>query len=254
MFIASYLTHSMIDHGDGLLALRIANPVSQDSGSYTCNIASEYGCCTTTCEIIINNATCKLSQESMPTFIEEPLPVVTTHGTSLSFHVRTSPDSAITKWFICGREITESAIAKIVSRCYFFLNPFLYYIHHIQGDSTSVMRSPNISDAQNFIYKTNISCGVIFHPVLTFTSAIEKEMTHLSNVRRNSMIEAVDLERPNTWRIAVLCWASRYSHHRSDLLLYCIRINVLVRFRIVRVWCGNMLSRAVVMSSMLRWR
>lgn len=78
-------------------------------------IASEYGCCTTSCEIIIREAN-EVIRESIPTFIKEPVPVVAMNGSAVSFCARVSPISSKMKWFICGREITENTRGTIVSK------------------------------------------------------------------------------------------------------------------------------------------
>lgn len=104
----------MIDHGDGLIALRVLNPLAVDSGFYTCMVASEYGCCSTSCEVIIKEAK-EVVREIIPTFIEEPVPVVAMLGSVVSFCTRVAPVASKVKWFVCGREITESSRGTIVS-------------------------------------------------------------------------------------------------------------------------------------------
>lgn len=111
--LAFYLP-SLIDHGDGLIALRVLNPLAIDSGFYTCMVASEYGCCSTSCEVTIKEAK-EVVRETIPTFIDEPVPVVAMHGSVVSFCGRVSPISSKVKWFVCGREITESSRGTIVS-------------------------------------------------------------------------------------------------------------------------------------------
>lgn len=106
---------SLIDHGDGLIALRVLNPLAIDSGFYTCMVASEYGCCSTSCEVIIREAE-EVVRETIPAFIDEPVPVVAMHGSVVSFCGRVSPAAAKVKWFVCGREITESSRGTIVSQ------------------------------------------------------------------------------------------------------------------------------------------
>lgn len=110
----------LIDHGDGLIALRILNPLAIHSGSYTCMIASEYGCCSTSCEVTINEQK-ELLRETIPTFLKTPLPVVAMHGSVVSFRARITPIESKAKWFICGREITENSRGAIVSISYVFL-------------------------------------------------------------------------------------------------------------------------------------
>lgn len=113
----SILPISLIDHGDGLIALRVLNPLAIDSGFYTCMVASEYGCCSTACEILIKEAV-EVMRETIPTLIDEPVPVVAMHGSVVSFCARVSPISSKVKWFVCGREITESSRGTIVSKSY----------------------------------------------------------------------------------------------------------------------------------------
>lgn len=109
-----YTIDSLIDHGDGLIALRILNPLQIYSGFYTCMVASEYGCCSTSCEVTIKEAG-EVMRDTIPTFIDEPVPVVAMHGSVVSFCARVLPTTSKVKWFISGREITESSRGTIVS-------------------------------------------------------------------------------------------------------------------------------------------
>lgn len=111
--------YSLIDHGDGLIALRILNPLAINSGFYTCMVASEFGCCSTSCEVTIEEAE-EFMREIIPAFIEEPVPVVAMHGSVVSFCARVSPATSKFKWFLCGREITENSRGTIVSTIKFF--------------------------------------------------------------------------------------------------------------------------------------
>lgn len=77
-------------------------------------VASEYGCCSTSCEVTIKEAE-EVMRDTIPTFIDEPVPVVAMHGSVVSFCARVSPASSKVKWFISGREITESSRGTIVS-------------------------------------------------------------------------------------------------------------------------------------------
>lgn len=109
-----FLWIRLIDHGDGLITLRIMNPLSIDSGSYTCMVASEFGCCTTTADVTISE-TSNVLRETIPTFVKELVPAVAMHGSVVSFCARVSPITSKVKWFICGREITENSRGTIVS-------------------------------------------------------------------------------------------------------------------------------------------
>lgn len=127
---------SLIDHGDGLIALRVLNPLANDSGFYTCMVASEYGCCSTSCEVIIKEAE-EVVRETIPAFIDEPVPVAAMHGSVVSFCARVSPVAAKVKWFICGREITESSRGTIVSQhtCFASLGIPLQFIAQSRENS-----------------------------------------------------------------------------------------------------------------------
>lgn len=77
-------------------------------------VASEFGCCSTSCEVTIKEAE-EVVRETIPTFIDEPVPVVAMHGSVVSFCARVLPATSKVKWIVCGREITESSRGTIVS-------------------------------------------------------------------------------------------------------------------------------------------
>lgn len=96
------------------------DPSAIDSGSYTCMVASEYGCCTTTTDVVISEAN-EVLRETIPIFLKELVPVVAMHGSVVSFCARVSPITSKVKWFICGREITENSRGTIVSIAFIVL-------------------------------------------------------------------------------------------------------------------------------------
>lgn len=104
----------IIDHGDGLIALRVMKAMVSGCHLFTCMVASEYGCCSTSCEVSIQPSV-DVAAEMIPKFIEEPVPVVAMHGSVVSFCARVDPIVSKIKWFICGREITENTRGTIVS-------------------------------------------------------------------------------------------------------------------------------------------
>lgn len=108
------MNRSFLDHGEGLIALRVFDPLSVDSGIYTCMIASEYGCCVTSAEITIEDLEEELSIVA-PEFIKSPYPTVAMCGSSTAYCARVSPVTSKTKWFVCGREITENSRGYTVS-------------------------------------------------------------------------------------------------------------------------------------------
>lgn len=101
------------------------DPLSIDSGAYTCIVTSDYGCCVTSSEINIMEKTQNI-RETIPTFIKKPVPVVAMDASVASYCVRVSPVTAKVKWFICGREITDSSRGIIVSISRFSNNSFIY--------------------------------------------------------------------------------------------------------------------------------
>lgn len=115
----SFHFHSFIDHGDGLVSLRVHEPLAIDSGIYTCVVTSEYGCCTTSNEVtIVEDSNCV--REIVPEFIKELVPAVAMHGSLVSFCARVTPVTSKVKWFICGREINENTRGITVSHCLLF--------------------------------------------------------------------------------------------------------------------------------------
>lgn len=105
---------SFIDHGDGLITLRLLEPLAIDSGIYTCIVTSEYGCCTTSNEVAIVEEPDPV-REIVPEFVKELVPAVAMHGSVVSFCARVTPVTSKVKWFICGREINENTRGIMVS-------------------------------------------------------------------------------------------------------------------------------------------
>lgn len=115
------LLFRFVDHGNGLITLRVLDPLSIDSGIYTCVITSEYGCCVTSGEVNIID-----SEETLPIvapeFMKTPISTVAMHGSTVAYCTRVSPVTSKVKWFVCGREITENSRGFLVSRSFLFLS------------------------------------------------------------------------------------------------------------------------------------
>ncbi|GAB0100344.1 muscle M-line assembly protein unc-89 [Sergentomyia squamirostris] len=99
-----------IDHGNGLLALRIEDPFVPDSGMYRCVITSSMGECETSCSLIVTedndeSSSASTEQQLKPHFVKPPLPVVSHPGTEVAFSVRVSPPQSRISWYLNGREI-----------------------------------------------------------------------------------------------------------------------------------------------------
>lgn len=109
------MLHRYIDHGDGLIALRILDPFVYDSGRYTCTVRSDYGKCETSCDVSIYEVSEQEEFETKPVFIKSPQTVAAAHGTVVSFCARVSPVYAKVKWSICGRSVAEDTRGILVS-------------------------------------------------------------------------------------------------------------------------------------------
>lgn len=126
MFI-KHLTHLLnlryIDHGDGLLALRINDPFVFDTGRYTCVVQTLHGKChtsgmVTVSEIIAGN---RNDDKLTPTFVKHPVPVVAVLNSTASFCARILPASTEVTWSVCGRSVTETTPGIVVSTKVIFI-------------------------------------------------------------------------------------------------------------------------------------
>lgn len=115
-----------IDHGDGLISLRITDPFVFDSGRYTCVVRSDYGKCETSCNVIVTEVSEQEELDLRPVFIKSPQPVVAAYGAVVSFCARVTPVHATVKWSICGRSLTEDTRGILVS-FWTFVYDFYHY-------------------------------------------------------------------------------------------------------------------------------
>uniref|UniRef100_A0A1B0CWT0 Muscle M-line assembly protein unc-89 n=1 Tax=Lutzomyia longipalpis TaxID=7200 RepID=A0A1B0CWT0_LUTLO len=103
-----------IDHGDGLLVLRIEDPFVQDSGVYRCVITSSGGKCETSCPVFVTESVDESSDSPemlKPHFSKPPLPVVSHPGAEVAFSARISPPQSRISWYLNGREIGQDPSA-----------------------------------------------------------------------------------------------------------------------------------------------
>lgn len=103
---------SYIDHGNGLLCLRLFDAFDLDSGLYTCHITSQDGVqCFTSTSLNIER---RGEQSSMAeidslTILKSPLPVLVTDTTTrATFCARVYPSDARVTWYVCGQPVNEN--------------------------------------------------------------------------------------------------------------------------------------------------
>lgn len=105
-------THSHIDHGNGLLSLRIYHAIEKDAGLYSCRIfvdgMAECVCLTSTELQISPRARRADSSRQEVCFLKTPLPVIADIEETVTFCARVHPANAISRWFLCGHEIDEN--------------------------------------------------------------------------------------------------------------------------------------------------
>lgn len=110
----SFLDSRYIDHGDGVLTLRIYDPFVFDSGYYSCTVSSKYGECETKCAVDIEESEDNLL-DILPEFLKHPLPSVALPGSIVSFCTRVTPIDSQIHWSVCGREINSESKGFSVS-------------------------------------------------------------------------------------------------------------------------------------------
>lgn len=108
-----------IDHGDGLLALRIQDPFCLDTGAFSCVVKTASSSCQTETQLEVTEITtvCRNEDDSKEQlqFEKTPLPVVALQGSVVSFAAKVWPLEAMVNWSICGREVNESTRGILVS-------------------------------------------------------------------------------------------------------------------------------------------
>lgn len=114
----SYLSNlRYIDHGDGLLALRIIDPFVFDTGRYTCLVHTSQGKCQTSGMVTVTEViTGNRNDVNLATiFVKHPVPVVAIENSTASFCARVMPVTAEVTWSVCGRRVTDGNPGIVVS-------------------------------------------------------------------------------------------------------------------------------------------
>lgn len=110
-----------IDHGNGVIGLRLADPFVFDGGMYKCVVTNALNDFSvhSICELEVNEPKtyCENSVNIIrPDFLKKPLPVVTRKGSDVSFSCRVSPPGTRVVWMMNGREITDDSTGFSVSK------------------------------------------------------------------------------------------------------------------------------------------
>ncbi|CRL00790.1 CLUMA_CG014043, isoform B [Clunio marinus] len=168
-----------IDHGKGVLTLRITDPFIFDSGNYSCTVTTPYGDCTTSCDIEIEEPFDNISH-IIPEFVKAPLPTVAFPGNSASFCARVSPVDSIVQWSVSGVDITDDDKDFVIERLESGINllHLLNVQHHLSGEvkccATSAI-DPRIFS----VYHTNLT--VLPLPLKQKSDRLETSLTNLEN-------------------------------------------------------------------------
>lgn len=97
-----------LDHGRGLIGLRIMNPTVTDSGKYTCKVITNCGSCTTSNSVKISRSRIGKNDDGSVLILAKPEDVLATSDSAVSFACQVSDADVNVKWFICGREVTRN--------------------------------------------------------------------------------------------------------------------------------------------------
>lgn len=111
---------SYIDHGDGLLALHIADPFDMDAGEYVCRVRTASGqTCETSGRLEVEECVrpTTADDESAVQFVKRPVPVMAVQGAVVTFCSKVWPVQANVGWSICGREVNDATRGIMVSDC-----------------------------------------------------------------------------------------------------------------------------------------
>ncbi|XP_055839411.1 myosin light chain kinase, smooth muscle-like isoform X1 [Episyrphus balteatus] len=100
-----------IDHGNGIICLRIQDTFDLDTGLYKCTVTSTYGTCSTRCELQVDDRhPAAVSHDDVDrsglAILKNPLPVLGMEGMITSFCAKVYPPNSQTSWTICGRDVT----------------------------------------------------------------------------------------------------------------------------------------------------
>lgn len=100
---------SHIDHGNGVLCLRIHDAFDIDSGVYACVVTTASGfTCSTKGELsVLEEVTGSNDGESV-VLLKSPLPVIAMYSAPATFCAKVHPRDADVNWFVCGRSVSDA--------------------------------------------------------------------------------------------------------------------------------------------------
>lgn len=105
-----------IDHGNGVLCLRLSDPFLLDSGSYTCVITNESGDqIQTSCTLSVTETVLTSVKNARPEFIKLPQAVFTRSGADITIECRIEPADSDLVWIVNGHTMTNELDGVAVS-------------------------------------------------------------------------------------------------------------------------------------------
>uniref|UniRef100_A0A1A9UZC2 Myosin light chain kinase, smooth muscle n=1 Tax=Glossina austeni TaxID=7395 RepID=A0A1A9UZC2_GLOAU len=96
-----------IDHGNGVLCLRIYDALDIDSGIYTCDIITSEGYKCSTCTALHIETVNTISSPNDLMVLKSPLPVLARIDDNVTFCARVYPATATVTWFVGGHRIED---------------------------------------------------------------------------------------------------------------------------------------------------
>lgn len=119
----SLSSHRYIDHGNGLLTLRIMDTFDLDAGYYECVVRNVEGqIIKTHCELVVEDVDCCYIEPTV-CFLKKPLPLIAFPEDIAVFCAKVHPPNIRTKWMVNGRAIqVESSGYQVSSfEIYYFI-------------------------------------------------------------------------------------------------------------------------------------
>jgi hypothetical protein len=90
-----------------LLTLRIHDPFTHDSGTYSCEIITPFGNCSTECQLVIEEMENSL-RNLIPKIKLSPVESVIQEGDSAMFYSQAENSNSVNvTWFLAGQQISS---------------------------------------------------------------------------------------------------------------------------------------------------
>ncbi|KAL7039652.1 hypothetical protein ACKWTF_000058 [Chironomus riparius] len=208
-----------IDHGNGILTLRIQDPFVFDSGKYSCVITTLSGECTSECDVEIEELYEINVLDVIPEFIKAPLPFISLPGCLASFCARITPVDSEVIWSVCGCEINDDMKDYKIERLEDGLNVLhvLNVDHRQSGEIKCRVISCNNPKIFN-VYHTSLT--VLPVPISERYEPIESVLENNcnNNNKSNKSSEAHDLD--------LSCFITKRPEDRTVLVGDSIELNV----------------------------